>query len=113
MASMDDLDAVLPPGVFREYGPPPAPPADYGEGYVLPVHSAKPLEALDEPSRVVFFEGPHVYTVDGVPMTLSSTGLAHAHQVPFDGPAAIGVMRGSRAQAASNCTRLSSHRCCS
>ena len=39
------LDAVLPPGVVREAGAPPPPPADYGDGYVLPVHSEKPLQA--------------------------------------------------------------------
>jgi hypothetical protein len=96
------LDAVLPPGVARAAGPPPAPPADYDEGYALPAHSEKPLQALHAhalDARLAFYEAPHVYTFDGVPTSLSSTGLAHAHQPPFDGPAAIGLMKASRAQA--------------
>lgn len=96
------LDAVLPPGVARAAGPPPAPPDDYDAGYVLPQHSEKPLQLLHPhplDARLVFYEEPHVYTFDGVPTSLSSTGLAHAHQPPFDGPAAIGMMRTSRTQA--------------
>ena len=80
------LDAVLPPGVVREAGAPPPPPVDYGDGYVLPVHSEKPLQRLHThplDARLRFYEKPHVYTVDGVPTSISVTALAHAYEKPF------------------------------
>ena len=100
--SLEDLDGVLPAGVSREAGPPPAPPVDYDEGYVLPAHSEKPLQRLHThplDARLRFYEEPHIYTFDGVPTTISVTGLAHAYDSPFEPKAAIAAMKGSRRQA--------------
>ena len=102
MNPFDELDAVLPPGIAREYGPPPAPPIDYDEQYVLPQHSEKPLQRLHNhplDDRLVFYEQPHVYTVDNVPTTLSVTGLAHQYEEVFDASKAIQLMKGSKKQA--------------
>lgn len=97
------LDAVLPPGVARVLDEdPPAAPTTFGAGYVLPAHSEKPLQCLHPhplDARLVFYEGPHVYTFDGAALSCSVTPLAHqfeSHFVPED---AIALMKGSRAQA--------------
>ena len=69
-------DEVLPEGVLREEGPPTKPPEDFQSGYVLPVHSEKPLQRLHRhplDDRLVFFEKPHVYTFDGAPTSTSVT----------------------------------------
>lgn len=84
-----------------QYGPPVAPPADF-EHYTLPEHSIKPLQLLHRhplDERLVFYERPHVYTVDGVPTTASVTAVAHSHQAPFVASEAIGLMKQSRTQA--------------
>lgn len=95
-------DAILPPGLVREEGPPTQPPEDFGHGYVLPVHSEKPLQrmhshALDD--HLVFYEKPHVYTFKGTPTSTSVTSLAHQFEKPFDGPAVVAGMRMPRRQA--------------
>ena len=97
-----DLDQVLPRGVERQHGAPPAPPVDFEDNYVLPVHSEKPLQVLHThplDSRLVFYEEPHVYTLDGVPTSGSVTSLAHDYEVPFDARAAIDLMKRGRSQA--------------
>jgi hypothetical protein len=96
------MDArVLPEGVGVEYGPPPAPPADFADGYVLPVHTEKPLQRVHRhpnDDRLVFYEKPHVYTYDGVPTSASVTALAHQHERPFVAHEAIAAMKQSRSQ---------------
>ena len=98
----DPSGAVLPAGVHLQSGPPPPPPAGFDDNYVLPEHSEKPLQALhfhplDE--RLVFYERPHVYTVDGVPTSVSVTGLAHEFDQPFVAAEAIAAMKRSKRQA--------------
>ena len=96
------LDAVLPAGVVRAAGAPPPPPADFGDGYVLPEHCEKPLQLLHThplDARLRFYEKPHVYTFDGVPTSISVTAMAHAYEKPFVAASAIASMKTSRAQA--------------
>lgn len=96
------LDDILPFELEREAGPPPAPPADFGAGYVLPTHTEKPLQRLNPhpiDARHVFYEQPHIYTLDGVPTSLSVTGLAHSCEEGFDPDKGISMMRSSRSQA--------------
>ena len=60
--------AVLPDDILPQEGPCEHEPVDYGEGFVLPVHSVKPLQLLHThplDASLKFYEGPHVYTVDG------------------------------------------------
>ena len=88
---------MLPEGIQRSEGPPPPPPVDFEDNYVLPEHSVKPLSTLHShplDARLIFYEIPHVYTVDGVPTSTSVTALAHAYERPFV-PAAIGMMKGA------------------
>jgi hypothetical protein len=97
-----ELDAVLPSGLVRQAGPPQSPPVDFQDGYVLPEHSVKPLQLLNThplDARLVFYEKPHIYTVDGVPTSVSVTGLAHLYEKPFVAQDAISGMKTSRTQA--------------
>lgn len=99
--SLCDLDALLPSGVARMPGPATKPPDDFHEGYVLPEHSVKPLQVLNthpHDKRLIFYEKPHVYTVDGVPTSCSVTGLAHAFDTPFDPDKGVEMMKTSRSQ---------------
>ncbi len=94
--------SLLPSPLVPEEGPPPDPPLDYEDNFVLPQHSEKPLQTrhfhpLD--GRLVFYEIPHVYTFDGVPTSVSVTGLAHEFEKPFDPEAAIASMKTGRSQA--------------
>lgn len=94
--------AVLPKSLVREEGPPPPPPSDFGDGYVLPAHSEKPLGRLHShplDARLRFYEAPHVYTFDGVPTSTSVTALAHGYEKPFVAKDAIATMKSSRSQA--------------
>jgi len=100
--SLADLDALLPEGVPRVPGPAPRPPDDFDDGYVLPAHSDKPLQELHthpNDKRLVFYEEPHVYTVDGVPTSTSVTALAHQFEEKFDAANAISLMKSSASQA--------------
>lgn len=96
------LDAVLPPGVLPQHGPPCREADDYGDGFVLPVHGTYALQLLNThplDARLCFYELPHVYTFDGVPTSASVTKLAHEFEEEFDPEAAIRMMRDSRTQA--------------
>lgn len=80
---------------------PPPRPEHYDERYELPAHRTYPLARINwhpMDDRLVFYEDPHVYTLDGRPVSESMTGLAHACQQPFDGHAAIRMMKMSKAQ---------------
>lgn len=95
-------DAVLPEGVSRAQGPPPAPPVDYEDGFVLPAHTDKPLKELHPhplDARLRFYEEPHVYTFDGVPTSASVTALAHEYEKPFCAADAVAGMKTARSQA--------------
>lgn len=95
-------DEILPPGLVREEGPPTKPPDDYMDGYVLPVHSEKPLQRMHHhplDAHLVFYEKPHVYTFKGTPTSTSVTSLAHQFEKPFDGPSVVAGMRMPRRQA--------------
>lgn len=81
------FDAVLASGITRTSGDPPAPPKDFMEGYILPEHYTKPLQALHFTpidKRLKFYEEPHVYTFDDIPLSGSVTYLAHMRQEHFD-----------------------------
>ena len=94
---------MLPPGLSVTYGPPVAPPDDFDHGYTLPVHETKPLQDLRAAhpldARLKFYETPHVYELDGVPLLTSGTGVAHEFEQPFDGPSVIAKMRSSPREA--------------
>lgn len=101
---MSHLDAVLPEGIERQYGPPPCPPSDF-DNYVLPVHSVKPLQLLnvtlpvgEEEDHLLFYEKDHIYTYSGTPASSSVSTLAHEFQPHFDPVAAILLMKKSRSQ---------------
>jgi hypothetical protein len=101
MTDLSDLDTVLPEGVQRQHGVPPPPPVDFEDNFTLPVHSTKPLQQLHThplDTSLAFYEGPHIYTDEGVPTSGSVTYLAHQYQKPFDAPKAISVMKNSRSQ---------------
>jgi len=96
------LDAVLPSGVVRQEGVAPEAPTDFGDDYTLPEHSTKPLQLLNThplDARLLFYEKPHIYTMDGVPTSTSVTGLAHQFEKPFVPDTAISLMKMSRTQA--------------
>lgn len=60
-----DWDRVLPVGLARREGTPPPVPVTFDEGYVLPPHSDKPLQALHphpHDAHISFHEKPHIYT---------------------------------------------------
>lgn len=97
------LDAVLPDGLQRQTGEPTRlAPQNYDTNYVLPAHCEKPLQTIHKHALddcIVFYEAPHVYTVNGVPTTISVTGLAHGFETPFVPEEAIRMMKTSRSQA--------------
>lgn len=94
--------AVLPSPLRVQDGAAPPEPNDYGEGFVLPEHSEKPLQKLNRhplDARLAFYAGPHIYTFDGVPTSDSVTSQAHRFEEPFDGPAAIRNMKSNPREA--------------
>ena len=97
---------LLPSGIemhdATDAAAPPPLPDDFGDGFVLPEHSEKPLQRLHRhalDARLRFYAEPHVYTVDGVPTTDSVTSQAHRFEEAFDGKAAIAAMKMGRRQA--------------
>lgn len=83
-------------------GPVPVAPKDYADGFVLPAHCVKPLHTFfqtDVCKRLGFFEGPHIYCLDGVPIGTSVTTLAHKYETPFDAGEMIANMMRGRTQA--------------
>ena len=82
-------------------GEPPPRPEHYDHRYELPAHALYPLAKINwHPldSRLVFYEEPHVYTLDGVPLSISMTSVAHSCQEEFDADRAIELMKMSRSQ---------------
>ena len=75
--TMDPIDAaawaaVLPAGVVVQEGDPPPAPSTFGQGYVLPVHSEKPLQAISAhplDADLSFEEKSHVYSFRGRPLS--------------------------------------------
>lgn len=87
-------------GVESSDPPPPMPP-HFDERYVLPQHFEKRLQSenahpMDE--RIVFFEGPHVYTFDGFPAGTSVTTVAHQGCEEFNPAFGIAAMKKSTSQ---------------
>lgn len=103
--STGDLAARAEPLRLKASDPsvvPAALPAFFDSRYVLPPHREKLLQrenAHPRDLRIAFFEDPHVYTVDGVPVDQSGSGLAHRFVDGFDGRKAIGMMRCSSREA--------------
>ena len=96
------LDAILPEGLTRFSGPCEKPPDDYGDGFVLPDHTVKPLQTLHTHPNdrdLTFYPDPHIYTWKGVPTTTSVTAMAHEYERPFVATSAIQSMKSSRSQA--------------
>ena len=96
------LDSVLPSALTRTMGPCEKPPDDFGDGFTLPDHSAKPLQVLNvhpNDTHLSFFPDPHIYTWYGVPLTTSVTSLAHDFEKPFVPRSAIQMMKSSKSQA--------------
>lgn len=94
------LDRVRLESVASDAAPPPA-PAHYDARYELPKHRVKLLETRHghpRDARIVFYEEPHIYTVDGAPVQASVSGLAAEFEEEFDGLAAIKMMKFSRKQ---------------
>lgn len=104
--TMDPIDAaawaaVLPAGVVVQEGDPPPAPSTFGQGYVLPVHSEKPLQAISAhplDADLSFEEKSHVYSFRGRPLSISTTALAHAFEKEFVAADAIQLMKTSRRQ---------------
>ena len=95
------LDAILPRSLLRRSGPCEKPPEEYGDGFVLPDHSVKPLQTMHthpNDAHIKFFADPHIYTWKGVPTTTSVTSLAHRFQREFVAMDAIQSMKTSKRQ---------------
>lgn len=95
-------DAILPEGLTRYSGPCEKPPDDYGDGFMLPDHTVKPLQTLHvhpNDRHLKFYPGPHIYTWMGVSITTSVTAMAHDFEKPFVPTSAIQSMKSSGSQA--------------
>lgn len=82
--------------------PPPAPEHFDDARYAPPPHRVYPTAAKHAHPRdaaLRFYEAPHIYTLDGKPVSTSVTSIAHDWSEHFDGAAAIGAMKGSTKQA--------------
>ena len=80
-------------------GDPPPCPEHFDSRYVLPSHRVKLLEKQNlhpRDERIVFYEEPHIYTIDGHPVQASVSGLPHAFEGAFVASEAIASMKRSR-----------------
>lgn len=67
--------------------------------YVLPQHRVKLLEQLHphpRDERIVFYEEPHIYTIDGIPAQESVSSLASEFESEFDPDQAVQNMKDSK-----------------
>ena len=74
-------------------------PLYFDHRYVLPSHRVKLLEtkhAHPRDARIVFYEEPHIYTVDGNPVQMSVSGLPAEFESEFDAQSGINAMKRSR-----------------
>jgi hypothetical protein len=83
-------------------GEPEDEPSDYGDAYRLPAHRQKLLERrfphpLD--ARIVFYEKPHVYTINGQCASGSVSSLIKSYVGEFDADRIIQGMQFSRREA--------------
>ena len=79
--------------------PPPPKPEHFDGRYVLPAHRIKLLEKKHphpRDDRIVFYEEPHIYTVDDYPVQASVSGLPHEYEREFDPAEGILAMKRSR-----------------
>jgi hypothetical protein len=91
-------DSFLPalPKSWVSHDTPVIPSGFLGDAFVLPVHQERLLKALnphDRDLRIVFFEGPHIYEVDGIEISCSVTTLIHKFSDKFIPEEAIAMMR--------------------
>lgn len=97
-SNMIDLEAVrLQPS--DESIPAPVRPLYFDYRYELPMHRVKLLEKVNphpRDDRIVFYEEPHVYTIDGKPAQCSVSGLAAEFESEFDPIKSINGMKRSR-----------------
>ena len=78
---------------------PPPKPEYFDNRYVLPAHRIKLLEEMHphpRDDRIVFYEEPHIYTVDGYPVQASVSGLPHEFESEFHPDEGIRAMKRSR-----------------
>lgn len=74
-------------------------PLHFDHRYVLPQHRVKLLEKKHpdlRDERIVFYEEPHIYTVDGLPVQESVSGLAGEFESEFNPTESINLMKRSR-----------------
>lgn len=82
----------------NDESPPPRPVA-FDSRYILPAHRVKLLEEQHphpRDDRIVFYEEPHIYTIDGHPVQMSVSGLPHEFEGVFEPHRAIASMKQSR-----------------
>jgi hypothetical protein len=95
---MDNIESVRFEVVQGDAVPPPKPPF-FDHRYELPSHRVKLLEtrnAHPRDARIVFYEEPHIYTVDHFPVQASVSGLAAEFESEFDPEEALQCMKRSR-----------------
>lgn len=77
-------------------------PSSFGSDYKLPLHRKKLLEEVNYHSRddkIVFYEVPHIYTIEGHPVQASVSGLAAEYESHFDKDKSLKLMKMTRSQA--------------
>lgn len=95
-----DIEAARLQPSDRTLPPPPRPP-HFDHRYVLPQHRTKLLEEKNShprDKRIIFYEEPHIYTVDGFPVQASVSGLASEFESEFDPEKGIMLMKISKKQ---------------
>jgi hypothetical protein len=93
---VETIASILPEGLEITSGCSPPPPVNFEDGYRLPPHCEKPLQKLHPHPldvKLSFFEKPHVYTFEGIPLSGSVTFLAHLYEEHFDADKVILNMR--------------------
>ncbi len=94
----DDIEAARFEIVSADAVPPSRPPF-FDHRYELPAHRVKLLErrhAHPRDDRIVFYEEPHIYTVDGFPVQASVSSLAAEYESEFDPDEALNAMKKSK-----------------
>jgi len=85
----------------KAIGPTRLEPTSYAE-YQAPAHRTKLLERLnahDRDCRISFYEGPHIYVVDGTPIEASVTSIIASFMPEFNALKVIGQMKTSKREA--------------
>lgn len=81
---------------------PPPKPLSFGKDYTVPLHRIKLLEELNHhplDTKIVFYEEPHIYTINDFPVQASVSGLAAEYESHFDKTKSLQLMKMARSQA--------------